>query len=112
MQFFQSKVIPPTLWNHLDRVLSFNLVIAHIPGKANYAADFLSRIQTDKNACLTLKMKDKVPIKEIEIDTKALTPVVETNEILPGITTTHAELTPEIIEQLQNIGMYDEYIQK
>ena len=87
-------------------------MIAHIPGKENYAADFLARIQTDKNACLTLKMKDKIPIKEIEIDTKALTPDVETNEILPGITTTNAELTPEIIEQLQKIGMYDKYIQK
>ena len=40
-QFFHSKTIPPTLWNVLDRVLSFNLVIAHIPGRANYAADLL-----------------------------------------------------------------------
>ena len=45
--FFQSKAIPPSLWNFLDRLLSFNLVIAHIPAQANYAADFLSRVQTD-----------------------------------------------------------------
>ena len=111
VQFFQSKVIPPTLWNYLDRLLSFNLVTAHTPGKANYAAEFLSRIQTDKNACLRLKMKDKIPVTEIEIDTKALTRDVETNKILKEITTV-AELTPEIIKQLQKIGMYDEYMQK
>ena len=38
--FFQSKSIPPSLWNFLDRVLAFNIAIAHIPGKANYTADF------------------------------------------------------------------------
>ena len=27
-QFFQSKVIPPSLWNCLDRILAFNIVIA------------------------------------------------------------------------------------
>ena len=35
-QFFQAKSIPPSLWNFLDRVLSYNLVIAHIPGRAIY----------------------------------------------------------------------------
>ena len=39
-QFFQSKSIHPSLWNCLDRVLSFNILLAHIPGKANSAADF------------------------------------------------------------------------
>ena len=47
-QFFQSKVIPPSLWNCLDRILASNIVIAHIPGKANNAADFLSRRQSDR----------------------------------------------------------------
>ena len=43
--------------------------------------------------------------------TKTLTLDVETNEILPEITTTIVELTPELVEQLQKIAMYDEYIQ-
>ena len=43
-QLFQSKVIPPSLWNCLDRILAFNIVIAHIPGRANYPEDFLSRM--------------------------------------------------------------------
>ena len=48
----------------------------------------------------------------MESDTKTLTLDVETNEILPEITTTIVELTPELVEQLQKIGMYGEYIQK
>ena len=31
-RFFQSKRVPPSLWNCLDGVLSFNLTIADIPG--------------------------------------------------------------------------------
>ena len=40
VRFFQAKTLPPTLWSYLDRVLSFNVILAHIPGKANHAADF------------------------------------------------------------------------
>ena len=53
-QFFQSKTIHQSLWNCLDRVLSFNVLLAHIPGKANTAADFLSRMQTDPNLSLSV----------------------------------------------------------
>ena len=38
--FFQTKLIPPPLWNARDFVLQFNFTIAHIPGKTNTAADF------------------------------------------------------------------------
>ena len=47
VKFFQSNTIPPSLWNLFERLLSFNLVIANFPGRENYAAVFLSRIQTD-----------------------------------------------------------------
>ena len=40
--FFQSKSLHPALWNFMDRVLAYNIVLAHIPGRANAAADFLS----------------------------------------------------------------------
>ena len=43
--FFQTKMIPPPLWNACDFVLQFNFTIAHIPGKMNTAADFLSRLE-------------------------------------------------------------------
>ena len=65
--FFQSKAIPPLLWNFLVCLLSFNLVIAHIPGKANYAADFLSRVQTDPDQVIELKLSDRISVQEIEV---------------------------------------------
>ena len=50
--------------------MSFN-ILAHIPGKANSAADFLSRMQTDPNLTLQIKLTDHVPLREIEIETEA-----------------------------------------
>ena len=32
-RFFQTKIIPPPLWNACDFVIQFNFIIAHIPGK-------------------------------------------------------------------------------
>ena len=80
-KFFQSKTIPPSLWNCLDRVLSFNLVIAHIPGKANYAADFLSRVEADRTSTVSLKLNEKIPVRDFEINTEAKIPNAELNSI-------------------------------
>ena len=38
-RFFQTKIIPPALWNACDFVLQFNFTIAHVPGRMNTAAD-------------------------------------------------------------------------
>ena len=43
-RFFQTKINPPTLSNALDLVLTFNIILGHIPGKTNLEADNLSRI--------------------------------------------------------------------
>ena len=40
--FFQTKAIPPALWNACDYVLQFIFKKAHIAGSVNTAADFLS----------------------------------------------------------------------
>ena len=53
-RFFQTKKIPPPLWNACDFVLQFNFTIAHIPGKMNTAADFLSRLEMDPNEKIIL----------------------------------------------------------
>ena len=58
----------------MDRVIAYNIVLAHIPGKANVAADFLSRMQTDPNESLELQLVDSIQVKQIEIDMKAKTP--------------------------------------
>ena len=42
---FQTKAIPPSLWNACDWVLQFNFKIAHIAGLVSTAAYFLSRLE-------------------------------------------------------------------
>ena len=47
-RFFQTKIIPPPLWNPCDYVLQYNFVIAHVAGAMNTAADFFkSRSKPD-----------------------------------------------------------------
>ena len=67
-RFFQTKMIPPPLWNACDFVLQFNFTIAHIPGKINSAADFLSRLEIDPNEKLILKTREDIPTKPIEVN--------------------------------------------
>ena len=46
-RFFQTKAIPPSLWNACDYVLQFKFRIAHIAGSVNTAADFFSRLELE-----------------------------------------------------------------
>ena len=48
-RFFQTKIIPPALWNACNFVLQFHFTIAHVPGKMNTAADFLSLLDLHPN---------------------------------------------------------------
>ena len=41
-RYYQTKIIPRPLWNACDFVIQFDFIIAHIPGKNNTAADWLS----------------------------------------------------------------------
>ena len=111
--FFQSKTIPPSIWNFLDRVLSFNIVIAHIPGKANYAADFLSRVQTEKSASLTLKHVNQIPVKEIQVESEAKSPDV----MITNINALSEDLPSEtdntyMISKLEALGLYETYLER
>ena len=72
--FFQSKSLHPAMWSFMDRVIAYNIVLAHIPGGANAAADFLSQMQTDPTQSLELQLHESIPMKEIGIDMKAKTP--------------------------------------
>ena len=68
-RFFQTKMIPPPLWNACNFVLKFNFTIAHIPGKMNTAADyFLSRLEMDPNEKIILKIREDIPTKPIEVN--------------------------------------------
>ena len=48
-RFFQTKAIPPSLWNACDYVLKFNFKIAHIAVSVNTAADFLFTIRIESH---------------------------------------------------------------
>ena len=56
-RFFQTKAIPPTLWNACDYMLQFNFKIAHIAGSVNTAADFLSRLELKVTEKILLKIR-------------------------------------------------------
>ena len=70
-QFFQSKAIPPSLWNTCDYVLQFNLKLAHIAGSVNVAADFLSRLELKVTEKIRLKIREDVQTTPIDVTTSS-----------------------------------------
>ena len=69
-RFFQTKAIPPSLWNACDYVLQFNFKLAHIAGSVNTAADFLSRLELKVTEKIHLKIRD-VQTTPIEVSTSS-----------------------------------------
>ena len=70
-RFFQTKIIPPPIWNTCDFVIQFNFTIAHIPGKNNTAAHYLSRIEMDPTEKLLLKIRADVETQPIEVNVQS-----------------------------------------
>ena len=66
--FFQAKTIPTPLWNAVDYVLNFNFVLGHVPGKANVAADYLSRIFVNPATKLQLKLKTRIQLEDVAVE--------------------------------------------
>ena len=93
----------------------FNILLAHIPGKANSAADFLSRMQTAPNLTLQIKLTDHVPIREIEMETEAKAPNVSLSNI-SEVAPFSEELQPAVDEQfithLKAHSLYDQFVAK
>ena len=73
-RFFQAKTIPSSLWSCVDHVLSFNFFLGHIPGKTNVAADYLSRIHINPQEKQQLRISDRLPVKNVEIECSVKTP--------------------------------------
>ena len=69
--FFQTKAIPPALWNACDYMLQFNLKIAHIAGSVNTAADFLSRLELKVTEKIRLKIREDIHTTPIEVTTSS-----------------------------------------
>ena len=70
-RFFETKAIPPSLWNACDYVLQFNFKIAHIAGSVNTAADFLSRLELKVTERIRLKIREDVQTTPIEFTTSS-----------------------------------------
>ena len=70
-RFFQTKAIPPSLWNACDYVLQFNFKIAHIAGSVNTAADSFSRLELKVTERIRLKVREDVQTTPIEVTTSS-----------------------------------------
>ena len=70
-RFFQTKAIPPALWNACDYVLQFNFKTAHIAGSVNTAVDFLSRLELEVTEKIRLKIREDIHTKPIEVTTSS-----------------------------------------
>ena len=67
-RFFQTKAIPPTLWNACDYVLHINFHIMHVAGTQNTAADFLSRIDLNPKERVELKIREDITVRPIQVN--------------------------------------------
>ena len=70
-RFFQTKAIPPSLWNACDYVLQFAFKKAHIAGSVNTAADFLSRLELKVTEGIRLMIRKDVQTTPIEVTTSS-----------------------------------------
>ena len=70
-RFFQTKAIPPSLWNACEYVLQFNFKIAHNAGSINTAADFFSRLELKVTERISLKIREDVQTTPIEVTTSS-----------------------------------------
>ena len=79
-RFFQTKMIPPALWNACDYVLQYNFVIAHVAGSMNTVADFLSRTEVNPTEKLEMTIRNLIHTKAIEVNIQS-TGIVEEEQI-------------------------------
>ena len=93
-RFFQTKAIPPALWNACDYVPQFNFKIAHIAGSVNTAADFLSRLELKVTEKIRLKIIEDIQTTPIEV-TPSSSDVADEEQIF----FTHADDAKELEEQ-------------
>ena len=56
------------MWNACDYVIQFNFTIAHIPGKNNTAADYLSRLEICPKKKLILRIREDISTTPIDLN--------------------------------------------
>ena len=65
--FFQTKTIPPALWNACDYLLQLNFKRAHIAGSVKTAADFPSTLELKVTERIRLKIRENIQTTPIEV---------------------------------------------
>ena len=68
-RFFQTKAIPPSLWNACYYVLQFNFKKTSLAGSVNTAADFLSRRKLKVTEKIHPKIREDVQTTPIQLTT-------------------------------------------
>ena len=107
-QCFKARTLHPSPWGYLDRVLAYNIALAHIPGKANVAADYISRIQTDLDNPIELAMSDSIPVREVKISLSpdvALSAITECENMFEK--SEDQFFDTELTNKLKKEGIYD-----
>ena len=79
-RFFQSKRLPPKLWNYCDQALQFNFVLADVPVVENPAADYRSRLNINPKDRIHLKLHDEIPVFKVEMYLASKTPGQDDDE--------------------------------
>ena len=70
-RFFQTKAVPPSLWNAGDYLLQFNYKMAHIAGSVNTAVEIFSRLESKVTEKIRLKIREGVQTTPIEVTTSS-----------------------------------------
>ena len=70
-RFVQTKIIPPTRWIAFDYVIQFTFTIAHLPGKHNTAADYLSRLEICPKEKLISRTREDISTSPIELNVQS-----------------------------------------
>ena len=71
-RFFQTKAIPPSLWNACDYMLQFNFKIAHIADSVDTtAADFPFQLELKVAEKIRLKIREDVQTTPNEVTTSS-----------------------------------------
>ena len=65
-------------------------------------------MENDKTTTMSLKLTDRIPVKEIEIDTEAQNPDVDLSVLLEA-EISNDELNVDVLDALKKLGFYDEY---
>ena len=65
-------------------------------------------MENDKTATMSSKLTDRIPVKEIEIDTEAQNPDIELNVLLDTENFSD-EINSDELDVLKKLGFYDEY---